>query len=379
MVMQPQTPAAGDIEGRSTPLTVEVGYMADVLSVVDGGIERGTRYLDNLHISTEVDLERALGWDGATANVQLLYNNGRSISELAGDTQAISNIEAEVRAVRLYEAWIDQRMGEDISLRIGLYDLNSEFDALDTSSLFLNGSHGIGHDIGQTGENGPSIFPYTSFGARLDMEVAPDWIVRLAVLDGVPGDPNRPRATTISLGNGDGALMIGELQAPLPDGKLLVGHWRYDAGFERFDGSMGEANDGWYLRGEHRLTTEPYDAAQGLAGFLRFGIADERYNEYSRYVGGGLVYTGLLPGRDEDEAGLAVSAAFASDRFRQVSVAESAEIAIEATYNAGITEWLSIQPNLQYIINPSADPAIDNAVVFGFRIEIGAQIFGAND
>src|SRR3546814_14116465 len=90
------------------------------------------------------------------------YNNGRSISDLAGDVQAVSNIETGVRALRLYEAWIDQKIGDAASVRIGLYDLNSEFDALDTAGFFVSSTHGIGTDFAQSGRNGPPLFPATS-------------------------------------------------------------------------------------------------------------------------------------------------------------------------------------------------------------------------
>src|SRR3546814_6306544 len=94
-----------------------------------GGNRRGARHLDNLDLVYEADLDRLAGWTGAQLHVYGLYNNGRSISELAGDTQAVSNIEAGVRALRLSEAWIDQKIGDAASVRIGLSDLNSEFDA----------------------------------------------------------------------------------------------------------------------------------------------------------------------------------------------------------------------------------------------------------
>lgn len=51
-------------------------------------------------------------------------------------------------------------------MRIGLYDLNSEFDALDDAGLFINSAFGVGTDIGLTGVNGPSIFPVTSLAVR---------------------------------------------------------------------------------------------------------------------------------------------------------------------------------------------------------------------
>src|SRR3546814_8879648 len=69
---------------------------------------------------------------------------------------------SDLRALRLYEAWIDQKIGDAASVRIGLYDLNSEFGALDTAGFFVSSPHGIGTDFAQSGRNGPSIFPATS-------------------------------------------------------------------------------------------------------------------------------------------------------------------------------------------------------------------------
>ena len=206
------------------PLQLEIAYTADVWQAAAGGIRGGSVYLDNLDILVEADLDRLLGWEGATAFAYGLYNNGRSLSALSGDAQTASNIETDVRAARLYEAWLEQQLSANTSLRVGLYDLNAEFDVLETSALFAGSAHGT--DIGQTGENGPSIFPVTSLAARLAWDAPGGLNARAAVLDGVPGDPARPRRTTIRLGEGDGALLIGEVEAPLPAGKLLLGYWR---------------------------------------------------------------------------------------------------------------------------------------------------------
>ena len=46
------------------------------------------------------------------------------------------------------------------------------------------------------------------------------------------------------------------------------------------------------------------------------------------------------------------------------------EINIELSYRAEINEWCSIQPDVQYIINPGFNPTLKNAVVFGTRLEI---------
>jgi carbohydrate-selective porin OprB len=52
------------------------------------------------------------------------------------------------------------------------------------------------------------------------------------------------------------------------------------------------------------------------------------------------------------------------------SVLNDREIAIEAAYRAEILPGLILQPDLQYIINPSMDPKLDNALQVGLRLEM---------
>jgi porin len=366
--------APGEIDEEQEPFMVDVTHTFDVWRAASGGNRKGTRYIDNLDIVAEADMERLIGWKGAEVHLYGLYNNGKSISDLVGDTQAISNIETEVKAVRLYEAWVNQKIGGKASIKVGLYDLNSEFDALDSAGLFMGSPHGIGTDFAQSGENGPSIFPVTSLAVRGEVEVAKGWKVRAAVLDGVPGDPARPKRTAIKLGNGDGALLVGEVEAPLANGKLLFGHWRYTTRFDDLNSISRRGNDGWYLRGESKLTQEEGNEDQGLAAFFRLGLADGRINSFDRFASVGLNYTGLIKGRDEDQLGLAFATAFTSKDYRLIAGAEKTETLVELTYRAPITSWLTIQPNVQYVINSGADPSVRNALAFGLRTELTIRL-----
>ena len=367
------THAGDESRGEQAPVLLEVTYTGEVIGNARGGVRRGARYLDNLDIVLEADLEALAGWTGARLNLYGLYNNGASISELAGDAQAVSNIETGVQAIRLYEAWIDQKLGDRVSLRAGLYDLNSEFDALDAAGLFAGSAHGIGTDFAQSGRNGPSIFPVTSLAARLEVKPVEGWVVRTAVLDGVPGDPAHPARTAIRFDEGDGALLVGELEAPVAGGRLLLGHWRYTAAFDALDGGRGKSNDGFYLRGEAPLVQTSRGSADA---FFRLGLADGRFNMFDRFASAGVRFTGWLPGREEDEFGLAVAAAFTGDDYRALTGAGASEIAFEATYRSQVTDWLAIQPHAQYVRNPSADPAIPDAVVLGLRAEVAFRLLG---
>lgn len=357
----------GEIDEAHKPIVLETTYTAEVMGNVAGGLDRGARYLDNLDIVLEADLDAVAGWQGAELHLYGLYNNGQSISDLAGDAQAVSNIETGTRALRLYEAWIDQKLGPALSLRAGLYDLNSEFDALDAAGLFVGSAHGIGTDISQTGLNGPSIFPSTSLAARIELKPAKDWVVRAAILDAVPGNPDHPQRTTIRLGNGEGALLIGELEAPVAGGRLLLGHWRYTAAFDTHDGRRRHGNEGFYLRGEAPLFKRD---EREVAGFFRLGTARDRFNMFDRFASAGVKLSGFVPGREEDEIGLAIAAAFTARGYRLANGAGASEIATELSYRAPVTSWFALQPNIQYIRSPSADPAIADALVLGLRGEV---------
>lgn len=368
------THAPGETDETHGPVLLQATYTAEVIGNASGGLKRGTRYLDNFDIVFEADMEALVGWNGAQVHVYGLYNNGHSISDLVGDTQAVSNIETGTSALRLYEAWVDQKIGEHVSLRAGLYDLNSEFDALDAAGLFVSSPHGIGTDFAQSGQNGPSIFPSTSLAARLAVSPTEGWTVRAAVLDGVPGDPAHQGRTTVKLGHGDGALLVGEIEAPLGGGKLLLGHWRYTADFDRNDGNgAGGGNAGTYIRAELPLVER---SGRTVDAFVRLGTANGRYNMFDRFASGGLKFSGWVPGREEDEFGIAVAAAFTSDSWRAATGAASSEVAVEATYRAQVAPWLAVQPNVHYIRQPSADRDIADALIIGLRAEASFGLSG---
>ena len=374
--------AAAEESASETPaLTFQLSYAADFWRVVDGGIDRGGAYLDNVDAQIGVDLERALGWTGAQLFLYGLYNNGDSIGAKTGDINGISNIEVGVEAVRIQEAWIDRTFaGGQASLRVGLYDLNSEFDAGEVRGLFLVPSHGIGPDFAQSGANGPSIFPVTSLSARVNWNFDGGVYARAAILDGVPGDPAHPKRTAIDFDNGDGALLVGEVGLTNDHGRIWsLGAWTYTADFpDLVTAATHDDNRGAYVALEEPLWSRDDGAAFDLAGSLRFGVADDDINPLSSYFGASLVATGAIAARPDDQLGLAIAVAEAGGKFRSLIAGAGGdpaerEINIELTYYADMTEWLSLQPDLQWIIAPGADRAVEDAFVAGVRVQLKQQ------
>lgn len=378
-----EAPASAESSGAWTLSTV---YTADLLRNARGGLAVGNAYLDNLDVSLEVDGERAFGVPGLQLFAYGLYNNGAQFSEeLSGDAMTASNIDAP-RAIRLYEAWADWTFGaSDASMRFGLYDLNSEFDTTEARSLFLNSTFGVGHELGQTGRNGPSIFPSTSLALRLALKPAEDWTLLVAAFDGVPGDPDDPSETQIRLGGDDGALLVTEMQRHGPRlTKLAAGAWHYTEKFERIDDTLlgssaprQDASSGAYVLADLALWQHPTDTDRQVEAFARVGVASADVNEYDSSAQLGIIVRQPFGASQEESLGFAVATARTGEPYRRAQRAlraplEDAETAIEITYRRALTPWLTVQPDVQYILNPGADRSLRNALVLGLRIELAA-------
>jgi porin len=357
--------------GAAEPVEFSAEYTGDILGVVSGGLSTGANYLDNLDLELEVDLAKA--WEGTAGKFRIhgLYNNATTFSaDRVGDLQVVSNIDTS-GGWRLFEFWYE--FGDaNWSVRTGLYDLNSEFDANETGGLFLNSSHGIGGEFGMSGRNGPGIFPVSSLSLRAAMQLGPA-TARVVVMDGVPGDPAKSSSNRIDLSGEDGALTVYEIDAPYAESaRLWLGYWRYSAEFEKVDGAgFGRGNDGWYVGSESALRLGSREASW----FIRFGQADERFNLVSGYVGLGAVVKAPFEGRPADQLGIAVASAHAGDLYRDAITAmgERAsrhETTWELTYQVRLNEHVLIQPDIQYVRNPSLSQDLDDAWVVGCRIQL---------
>ena len=348
-------------------------YTADYLSNVRGGIRRAAAYLDNLDLTLSIDTGKAFNIPGGTLFAYGLYNNKTTFSDVdIGDSQTVSNIDTR-GTLHLYEFWWEQQVGRH-SLKFGLYDLNSEFDVVDTAGLFLNSSHGMGKDFSQSGNNGPSIFPITSLALRY-RRTDDNITFQAALLDAVPGDPNHPLDAGIHIGAEDGALLVVESNYTAALTRFGIGGWYYTRASADLLGTGRSRNAGIYAVLEHTFIA--HANGRRLAGWLRLGYARERVNQFGHYIGTGLVLHGFLPTRPDDNFGIALAYAGNGDNYRRaIAHSDGAETNIELTYRALLTTWLTIQPDLQYIIDPGTRPSLADALTIGMRFEINLLTFG---
>ena len=319
-------------------------------------------------------MDKSLGLEGTTFFIHLQGEQGQHPTGYVGDDQTTDNIEAAVDTGLVYEAWLQKSMEQGrFSALLGLYDLNSEFYVNAPAALFINSSFGVGRDLSQTGKNGPSIFPVTSVALRLRAQPSTEYYVQTALLDGVSGDPKHPYGTHIIFKNTDGYLWVSEIGwTPSENnqgeyiGKIALGTWTYTATFDHLtqkDGSGNptqKINTGYYFLVDYYLTKD-------AALFFRYGEAMEAVNSMKSNLSGGVYVKGLLPKRGEDELGLGVAIATRSKYYKQAQIAdgsrsEDAETAYELTYKYVFNDRFSVQPDLQYVVNPGTDPSLKDSL-----------------
>ena len=212
--------AFGAVKDTPPSVSVAVRNTFDVWAV-PLGLDPGFAVLNKFQLSGTLAGDR-LGLAGWSAHAQIFRFDGQSLSSRSGDIQIADNL-AAVPVTRLFEAWIARQWGKgnrSIALRAGLIDLNSQFDAIDPASLFINSSHGIAPHLSQSGRDGPLIYPVSAPGTTLTIVPSPRWTFRVGVFDGVAGNQDRPRAfSSQRFGRNDGVLTIAQADLQLSKAK----------------------------------------------------------------------------------------------------------------------------------------------------------------
>ncbi len=341
------------------PVKLGGSYVTDLFGLIDGGEDRGFDWMGRADLTAEFD-GNAIGLDGVTGFADLMFTQGPEFSgRHVGDAQVVSNVEAR-RGLRLLEAWMSVPVGKGgLSVKGGLIDLNTEFDVQDVGAFFINSSHGVGPEFSQSGVNGPSIFPATSIGFMIKSE-RPGYTLRLGAFDAIAGSHVDPRDVVIRFPGQRGALIVAEADVKLaPDANFQLGLWTYTSRFDTLSGTPEKlrASRGAYALVEGKL-------ADKLDGWIRIGIADDRVNLIGRYLGGGLTW-----GVDGSRFGAAIAHARLGNDARRTAPLDRAETAIELSYEHRIGPNLSVQPDVQYVINPGWEPTRRNALVAGLRLK----------
>ena len=389
-------PQKGDPNGLRTWLqdrgtTWTVFYTNDVLSNLSGGIKPGTVDQGKIELQVATDLDKVTGLKGLTFywNAFQIYNNGQIRRDYVGGMNTIAAIEAAA-TTRLSELWLEQKFLNDAAgIRVGQLAADSEFFFSDLSTMFLQSDYPTIAAVNQPG-GGPA-YPLATPGARLrfDLGKEKETTLLFAIFNGdpagpCPGDPDTCNRYGLNFRVQDPALLFAEAQFRRNEGnddtglasQIKFGAWGHLGQFPAFGispaGPLSSGIPALY-RGDYGIygiidqqLYRPKGGAanSGISVYARASISPSDRNLVDRYLDGGIVFNGLIPGRPDDMFGAAFIYAHFSNRVQALDQDQIAlgtlttpprdyEANFEFSYVAQVVPGWAIQPVFTYIAHPS--------------------------
>ena len=416
-------------------LEISGGYTAEVWGNTTGGLKRGAVYTGLLDFGATLDLGEA-GW---LERRQCEHRPGfGSAGGMPPKTSSATFSPSPIsRASIPCECWnfgfsrTFFRAKDDappgLSVRVGQFTADSEFVISDYGALFTNGTFGWPAFLYTNIPAGGPGYPMGALGVRVAANPW-EWLTCKApflratssirtLIGMASGGTSTPTKVIFGLMNSRCAGITARrrdfrarqnsvhgstrriLQIPYYDedgipladedssGNPLTHQWNYgfywilDQMLYREPGKVETAVSGLSKDGKSfassktSVQVEEEPSNQGLGWFGRIAFGPQDRNFVGFYVESGLVYTGPIPTRDEDQVGVGFVYAQLTNGARQNLELEGsrgvgAEMVLEVTYQANLTPWMYIKPNAQFVINPGGTQDLGNAFVLGGRVSI---------
>jgi len=409
----------GGLRSRLEELGVQFTftYYGDTLGNPSGGVQQGVRYDGRFGTIIDADLDKLMGWSGGTFHASMHEIQGAGLSaKNIENLMPVSSVE-EPATTRLFNLWVEQKLGNETSLRIGQITAAQEFLVSQNANLFVNSTFGWPLLPAQDLPSGGPAYPEATPGIRLKFTPTDQLTLMAAIFNGDlagpgAGNPVKRDSNGFAFRVNDPPLLMAELgfaynqgnsiaqarnpnqegsgavtsaqQSPAGDstgtglrGSVKLGAWVYtgSAPLERFN-AEGEVLDGsaaqppqhagnfavYGVIDQALWRTDGLASDRGLNFFLRASAAPSDRNLIDLYFDTGLTFKGLINSRPDDIVGIGFAfgrispQALAREEVAAASTPISIpryEAAIELTYQWRIAQNWSLQPDFQYIIHPS--------------------------
>jgi porin len=362
-------------------ITPTISYTADVLGNPVGGRRQGIAYAGQLNADLTFDLGKLAGLDGLTFNISGNWASGTDLSnDDIGNFFVVAQSFAGDR-VRLYTLYLDQSLFEGrLDIKLGRFAPGDDFLSWPQYSFFVNIALNPAIFATQINVPGFTAAPIGTLGARVRAKPLDSFTATVGMFY---SNPARDLANTAGIDfgidvAGTGYLAMvelaylhnrGEGTGGLPGTYRLGGY--YDSNrFPTFRDTqtLRQGNWGAYVLADQIVYREGGPESQrvlGVGGSLVFAPL-QSINTIPLFVSAGVVYRGLLRSRPKDISAFATYIG----TFSRDLPGQSVETVLELTHTMLVTPWLTIQPDIQYVINPAGRSSTKNALVIGAQITI---------
>ncbi|MDQ0652791.1 carbohydrate porin [Pseudomonas cedrina] len=405
----------GDWGGERTKLIeqgidIKADYVGEMGYNAHGGYnnDKTGRYSDQFGLGVALDLQKLWGWDNTQAKIQFTNRNGQNISnDRIGDPRAgtlSSSMEVYGRGhmVRLTQFWIQHQMFDNkLDVKLGYFGEGEDFNTFpcDFQNLSFCGSQ-VGNYV-NTWYN----WPVSQAAIRVKYNITPELYAQIGAYNQNPSQLEHGNGFKLSGSGTKGTVIPVELVwSPkvnnLP-GEYRVGYYKSaaDAADVREDVNGNDAattgagyrtrssKKGYWFVAQQQLTTHNGDATRGLNIAANATFHDKETNLVDNYQSIMLVYKGPFDARPKDDVGIGAARLHVNKDVKEDSELRNAAIGVsdydnplytpireteynfEINYGFHVTNWLTVRPNLQYVVQPGGVDKVDNALVAGLKIQ----------
>ena len=392
---------------KDTGIEFSGTYTTDLAGNPVGGMEQGFTYTDNIAFGAKLDLEKLVGWQGATFTIAATDRNGTSLSQnYIGNQFTVQQIFGG-QTIILTGLHLTQRLLDDkMEIKVGRFSAGDDFASSPLYWLYMN--NGIdGNPQALPVNSSFSAYPWASWAARVRYEPSPDWNAMFGLYQVSNKTFNRYlHGVNFSFEPTDGVMFLGqvgwtpeffrrpvkrvetereeneELSEAEENMHGLPGHYWFGAYYStweyaQFGSRQSAANAyGFYWHADQKVYEEAPGSDQGLTLWTAFVLSpQENIAKIPFQWNCGVAYQGMVPQRNEDIAMFGLAYGSFSNDYGNAGNAYngepvSYEMALEWGYRIQFNRFLYAQPNIQYIVQPGGTGSIPDAFVLGLQIGV---------
>ncbi|HXY53791.1 MAG TPA: carbohydrate porin [Nitrospirota bacterium] len=362
-------------------ITHIASYTVQFMGNTSGGQRQGFTYAGTLQDLVSWDLHKILGSSGLSFNIGASYASGRNLTkEYIGNTFTVQSAYNGNGNLNLQEMFLRQQSPSGtLTVAIGRMAPADVFATLPVFNNYINAAvNPIPGSLGLNDSSFTTSPPGVEWGALSLYNITQTVQIAAGIYNTNPSSAaGEDHGLNFAFQQGNtGILTIAQVSylynqakgdVGLP-GEYTIGGFYDSNDFSSLNNPSGNVNGNYGIFAMFQQMVyrdgKP-DSKKGLTLWSESAISlKQNVSTVPVFVGLGLSYRGLIPRRGDDIASMAVLYGKFSEDIPQASN----EAVIETNYQITLTPWLLITPDFQYIMKPSGNSNIPNAVVLGFQL-----------
>ena len=375
-------------------VTMSGSYTTDMVGNPIGGKARGFGYAGSFGLDMNVDIGRHTTLKGLNFYISAVWRTGTSLSaKKIGNQFPVQQVFGG-QNIRLNELYLKQILLDgDVILKGGRINGGNDFLQSDLYYKFVNNAFD-GNPIAIF-FNGPfTAYPNATWGFLFQFRFKRVLAKMAAYLAQDNVAENKYHGFNWSLNSSDGIQLITEWSYQVNQlkgdtgypGNYRAGYFYYtDSSGTKFLGGHYHGNSGYYFLLDQMIFRHK-NSDRGLTPFVALLFAPKDRNLMPFFISSGLVYKGLFQSRPDDYTNFGfIYGKYSTDLREAQRIAQKTglmpiptfgnepqnfEALFELNHWFQLSPWLTIVPDIQYILHPRGIKGVKNALVIGAQIGI---------